>query len=87
MRYDTTLGDYNITEQLLKPDKANLAIRHQIKDQLTLHHSEWQAASDEEQYVAFCYHERHYRQVREFLQRDIQERLPSILITAKITRI
>ena len=49
-----------------------LKIRKSVRR--TLHRSGLQVASDEGQYVASCYRERHYQQAREFPQLDIQER-------------
>ena len=39
---------------------------------LTPHRFGWRVASDEEQYVASCYHEQRYQRARESQQQGIQ---------------
>ena len=51
---------------------------------LTLRHFEWLVASDEEQYVASCYHGQHYRQARESRRQDTLVLRPGILEREKM---
>jgi hypothetical protein len=77
--YNTALRDNNIAEEFVQSEKKDNLVHFElgVKKCLrrTLHHSGLQVADDEGQYVASCYHGRHYLQAPESPQPSTRERL------------
>jgi hypothetical protein len=73
--YDTTLRDDDITKELMQPTiRSDLSPDVKGMGERTPHRYGWQAASDEGQYVASCYHEQRFQPTRESQRQGIRVR-------------
>ncbi len=72
MRYDTTLGDDDISEELVQSFEILKQGKTTKFTRLTLHHFGWQAVSAEARYAASCCPVLRYQPTPKSQQRDTQ---------------